>query len=118
MALRRRLSPGLPLSFKDWKVLAQPKAVWKKFQTAAEKFCELTSAAWQSYPCGVRPMALRRRLSPGLPLSVVNHRHLSAERAFVRLRFCYSSLQACKPFVRCARGWEVDETQVRVFGKG
>jgi hypothetical protein len=37
MALRRRLSPGLPLSFKNGKVLAQPKAVWKKFQTAAEK---------------------------------------------------------------------------------
>ena len=62
-------------------------------------------------------MALRRRLSPGLPLSVVLRCHLSAERARARLRFCYDGLQVCKPLVHFSLGFEVEHLQVIVPGQ-
>jgi hypothetical protein len=42
----------------------------QKFHSVHTKM-NISSAAWQSLPhmCGLRPIALRRRFSPGLPLS-------------------------------------------------
>jgi hypothetical protein len=75
MALRPRLSPGLPLSVRVMQCVKELPDIktGQKFQARRKYYIDLTfgNLAIIAIEDGFRPIVLRPRLSPGLPFRVL-----------------------------------------------